>query len=216
MSIQKDAREAIVVAALPLFAQFGFKKTSIDDIAARAHVGKGTVYLHFASKEELFAEIVHRVSDQLLRTLKSAVEQAPTPETKLWSFVKVRVEEVAILSRRYGLSDDAALEIIPMVEELRKEFLDREVDLLERILVEAKDSGKFEIRNPRLFAIGVLALLTGIEITLIRLRKPPDVTAALEEIFAVNLRGLCSGTERKRSSQHVAEKPGMKTKPKGL
>lgn len=53
-------RECILIEAAKAFARFGFKKTSIDDIAREAGVGKGTVYLAAESKEELFYQVLHR------------------------------------------------------------------------------------------------------------------------------------------------------------
>ncbi len=53
-------RECILVEAAKMFARFGFRKTSIDEIAKEAGVGKGTVYLAADSKEELFYQVVHR------------------------------------------------------------------------------------------------------------------------------------------------------------
>lgn len=54
-------REAIVQAAIAEFREHGFEVTSMDRIAARAQVSKRTVYNHFPSKEELFAEILQRL-----------------------------------------------------------------------------------------------------------------------------------------------------------
>ena len=54
-------REAIVAAAIDEFRDNGFEVTSMDRIAARAEVSKRTVYNHFPSKEELFAEIMQRL-----------------------------------------------------------------------------------------------------------------------------------------------------------
>ena len=53
-------RECVLIEAAKVFARFGFKKTSIDDIAKEAGVGKGTVYLAAESKEELFYQVLHR------------------------------------------------------------------------------------------------------------------------------------------------------------
>ena len=59
---RKDERPAeIMLAALSLFVANGFSCTKIDDIAARAGVSKGTVYLYYASKEALFKEIVYEL-----------------------------------------------------------------------------------------------------------------------------------------------------------
>ena len=54
-------REAIVQAAIAEFRSNGFEITSMDKIAATAGVSKRTVYNHFPSKEELFAEILMRL-----------------------------------------------------------------------------------------------------------------------------------------------------------
>ncbi|MDQ0652839.1 TetR/AcrR family transcriptional regulator [Pseudomonas cedrina] len=54
-------REAIVAAAIAEFRENGFEVTSMDKIAATAGVSKRTVYNHFPSKEELFAEILHQL-----------------------------------------------------------------------------------------------------------------------------------------------------------
>lgn len=54
-------REAIVEAAIDEFRDNGFEVTSMDRIAGRAEVSKRTVYNHFPSKEELFAEIMERL-----------------------------------------------------------------------------------------------------------------------------------------------------------
>ena len=58
---RKDARPAeIGTAALACFAERGFAACSLDEIAARAGVTKGTLYLYFRSKEELFKEVVRQ------------------------------------------------------------------------------------------------------------------------------------------------------------
>lgn len=56
---RKDDRPAeLIAAALDLFVERGFKATRLDDVAARAGVTKGTLYLYFDSKEDLFAAVI--------------------------------------------------------------------------------------------------------------------------------------------------------------
>jgi AcrR family transcriptional regulator len=58
---RKEARPAeIVEAALALFAERGFAATKLEDVAARAGIGKGTLYLYFSNKEELFRAVVRQ------------------------------------------------------------------------------------------------------------------------------------------------------------
>lgn len=59
--LQKEARRvAIIDAALEEFTAQGFTATKLDDVAVRAGIGKGTIYLYFDSKESLFEEVVRR------------------------------------------------------------------------------------------------------------------------------------------------------------
>ena len=75
-------REAILSAAIPVFGRFGFKKTSVDDIAAAAGISKQGLYLHFTSKEEVFLAALQKYLDDGL----NLVEQALTkPNTSLFN-----------------------------------------------------------------------------------------------------------------------------------
>jgi AcrR family transcriptional regulator len=58
--MEREKKESIVAAATRLFARFGFKKTSVDQIAKDAGVAKGTVYLAADTKEDLFYQAIHR------------------------------------------------------------------------------------------------------------------------------------------------------------
>src|ERR1700719_4099358 len=56
---------AIVLAGLQLFTRYGYRKTSIDDIAQAAQVAKRTVYLHFENKAAVFLAILEYLGDQV-------------------------------------------------------------------------------------------------------------------------------------------------------
>jgi len=66
---------AIVVAGLQLFTRYGYRKTSIDDIALAAQVAKRTVYLHFENKAAVFLAILEYLGDQV-RQRCAAAERA--------------------------------------------------------------------------------------------------------------------------------------------
>lgn len=59
-------RGAILDAARALFARYGYKRTSIDDVAREAGIAKGTVYLYFASKEALYRALSEDLARQAL------------------------------------------------------------------------------------------------------------------------------------------------------
>lgn len=65
-------RDAILAAALGLFRRYGFRRTSIDQIAAEAQVAKPTIYAHFTDKDELFVAACQRVMDTILDEARAA------------------------------------------------------------------------------------------------------------------------------------------------
>src|SRR5688572_7423730 len=72
---RKEARpEEITAAALDLFVERGFAATRLEDVAARAGVSKGTLYLYFANKEELFKAVIREALVARLTTLRTLVE----------------------------------------------------------------------------------------------------------------------------------------------
>src|SRR5262249_50059289 len=73
-----DKRQAIVEAAKGLFFRYGFRRTSVDLLAAEADVAKPTVYAYFEDKEAVFRAVVEAVCDELVAAADEAA-RAPGP-----------------------------------------------------------------------------------------------------------------------------------------
>lgn len=71
MARERDKRRQILDTAARLFATRRFDEVTLDDIAARSRLGKGTVYLYFKSKEDLYAELILHGLDTLLTEIRS-------------------------------------------------------------------------------------------------------------------------------------------------
>src|SRR5580700_7235029 len=74
---------AIVLAALELFTRYGYRKTSIDDIALAAQVAKRTVYLHFENKAAVFLAILEYLGGQVRQRCVAAENMAGTAVDRL-------------------------------------------------------------------------------------------------------------------------------------
>ena len=73
---QHDARQAIVLdAAVAVFARYGFRKTSMEEVARAAGISRQGLYLQFASKEELFRKALMHSLDSQLRAAVAALER---------------------------------------------------------------------------------------------------------------------------------------------
>ncbi len=77
-------RDAVRAAALEEFAQFGYRRTSMDGIARRAGVSRATVYLHWANKESLFRDIVETLHAAAFRTMSQAATTDEQPLDQRW------------------------------------------------------------------------------------------------------------------------------------
>jgi AcrR family transcriptional regulator len=99
---QKSAarREAILGAALDEFAAQGFQAARMDDVARRAGVGKGTIYLHFRDKEALFQDLVRTMLVPLVAGLEAARPGDQPVRKLIESFVELFVREVYNTRRR--------------------------------------------------------------------------------------------------------------------
>jgi AcrR family transcriptional regulator len=77
---RKDARPSeIIAAAMELFAESGFGKTRLEDVARRAGVAKGTVFVYFPTKEELFRAVARTVLASHLERVQSAAADLDRP-----------------------------------------------------------------------------------------------------------------------------------------
>jgi AcrR family transcriptional regulator len=80
--VARDKAARILDAAEELLVGFGYRRVTVDDVARRAGVGKGTVYLYWPSKRELFAGVLTREAAGLLGEQLAAL-RADSAEVQL-------------------------------------------------------------------------------------------------------------------------------------
>jgi AcrR family transcriptional regulator len=73
-------KDGILVEAAKCFSRFGFRKTSVDEIAKQAGVGKGTVYLAAASKEDLYYQVLNREVRAWIAQCSRVIDRRPADE----------------------------------------------------------------------------------------------------------------------------------------
>jgi TetR/AcrR family transcriptional regulator, cholesterol catabolism regulator len=93
---REDTRQRLYEAAVELIAEQGFSATTVDDIATRAQVAKGTVYYNFASKTALFEDLLTHGITLLTSEFRAAVEGLP-PREAVAALVRAQLEYI----RRY-------------------------------------------------------------------------------------------------------------------
>jgi TetR/AcrR family fatty acid metabolism transcriptional regulator len=146
-------------AAARLFATYRFHEVRMEDIAAEAGVGKGTLYRYFMDKDELYLALLTRASGQFLARV---MEEAQRP-----GGVRQRLEGVAAAILRFFDENPHVLDLIQRAEVMQRpgvEFpwrptRDELFQMVQRLLEEGRRHGEFTVRDP---ALSVLMLLGGL------------------------------------------------------
>jgi AcrR family transcriptional regulator len=146
--VQGTVREAILDAVERLLARYGYKKTTMDDLAREAGIGKGTIYLYFPSKEEValssIDRVVERVYEQLRMIAASGGAAAERLRRMLIARVLVRIENVEAYSQSL---DDLFEALRPAYMARRSNFFAGETTVFRRVLVEGRRAGEFRFTD---------------------------------------------------------------------
>lgn len=160
-----DTRETLLKTAQKLFARFGFNKTTVDEIAAAAHIAKSTLYHHFASKEDIFRAVIEREGQTLARRIRDAVEAAGTPQEKLRAYVITRMGHLRELANFYSALRDEYLEHYPFIESVRQKDFEDEMAMFREILSEGLRKKALNLKDGdvEVTALAVITALKGLE-----------------------------------------------------
>lgn len=149
------ARERVAEAALEQLAEGGYASASVVTVARRAEVATGSVYRHFPSKADLFAEVFRRASQREVDVLLAIANRSGSVRERLAAWVEAFVRRaLAEPVRAYAL---IAEPVDPAVEAERLAFRRAYADLFASALREGMDTGEL----PRLDADLTAAAIVG-------------------------------------------------------
>jgi AcrR family transcriptional regulator len=94
-----ERREAIIAAAMDEFIAAGYAATRLDDVAKRAGVAKGTIYLHFKDKEALFEELIRTAIVPLVNRISPPPNLGGSVRDLIENFARSFIQEVAATRR---------------------------------------------------------------------------------------------------------------------
>ncbi|TLS38078.1 TetR/AcrR family transcriptional regulator [Pseudalkalibacillus caeni] len=129
-----DRKQSIINAATGSFTMYGYKATTMDQVAKLANVGKGTIYTFFSNKEELFNEIVRG----MILEAKAVAEQAIDPGDTFFQNLHRALYGVLDFRKKHQLAiklsqevreigTPAAVEALNQLESAITSFIEREV-----------------------------------------------------------------------------------------
>jgi AcrR family transcriptional regulator len=154
---QKTNRDAILDATDRLLGQNGYKKMTIDDLAKEVGIGKGSVYLHFDSKEELVLSHIDRIIDRLKVRLHDIAAGRGSCEKRLRAMLIERVLYRFDSVQHYSQSlNELLAQLRPKLLNRRERYFEEEARLFADLISEGVEAGVFNVKRPQLAAMAFL------------------------------------------------------------
>lgn len=160
--IQGDARQRILKAAQERLWNNGFKKTTIDEIASDAGVGKGTVYLYFDSKEDIALTIMAAFKEEMLEVQESLVrDPAKSPLEKLREMILLPCARSHEAIAQHPTAMEMVTVIRPHFQIRMRPYFEQEIALIAQVLEEGNRSGVFAVSDTISAARSVKYMVAG-------------------------------------------------------
>jgi len=158
-----DVREQIIEAAREVFRRYGFRKATMDEIAARVGKQKGALYYYFPGKEELFKAILEKEANLFRQELVKAYTPFRKASDKLRAYVKARMLKIRQLANYYDAIKNDYLSHLSFINDVRSRFEMDETSIIQSFIYEGIVSGEFETKEPYLAAVAIVIAMKGLE-----------------------------------------------------
>ncbi len=183
-------KEQILKVAGNIFAKFGLKKTTMDEIAKIARMGKSTLYYYFKSKESIFAEIINKESQILRQKLSEAVAQATIPQQKIKNYILTRMKHLKELVNYNTTLTDDYLSHYSFVENARKDFTQFEINTIKNILIDGINQNVFVVEDAESTARVIITGLKGFEYPLFIESGNKNIEAEIGLMLNIIFKGI--------------------------
>ena len=191
---QKSMRETILDATDQLLARYGYKKMTIDDLAKEVGIGKGSIYLHFSSKEEIVLSHIDRLIERLKIKLSAISENGETPSERIKKMLEIRVLHRFEGVQHYTQSLNELLSAIrPNFMARRESYFEDEARIFVLVIEEGQQNGDFAEGNAVEIADSLILATNSLlpfSLTSAELGAHKDVKAKTLRLADLLLKGL--------------------------
>jgi AcrR family transcriptional regulator len=190
MDDKEEYRKKIVMISGQIFSRYGFRKTTMDQIAKELKMSKSSVYYYYKSKEDIFEAVVLYEANVLRNELTKAIKSVDSPVDKMKNYVFVRMKSFEKLSNYYNAIFDKNLAHFDFIETIREKYDREELAILRLIIYDGIRKKVFNVRNSEYTAIAVQTTLKGLEVPMFWKKKDIDINDRLNAILEVLFYGI--------------------------
>jgi len=189
-------KDAILKAAQEIFSKYGYKKTTLDDIARYIGKGKSALYYYYKNKEQIFEAVLAFEVNQLKDELLTALEAEKNPQDKLRRYILKRMELYHNLVNYYGGIQREYLENLSVIEKIRKQYDEQEHEMISEIIKEGVDQGKFISKNISLTASAIILAMKGFEYSFSKEKDLKKLGDDIDQLLDILFYGIVSGKNK--------------------
>jgi AcrR family transcriptional regulator len=187
---KEEHRKKIIITAGQIFSRFGFKKTTMDEVAKAVKMGKSSIYYYFESKEEIFEAVVLYEANVLRSELTTAIKSVESPTGKMEKYVFVRMKTFEKLANYYNAIFDKNLDHYDFIEKIREKYDREEIAILRLLLYDGVRKKVFDVENSEYTALAIQTTLKGLEVPLFWKKREVDIDHRLNAILRVLFYGI--------------------------
>ena len=188
--VTTSSKDVILETARNIFKRFGFAKTSIGDIAVAARKGRRTIYTYFESKEDIYKAVIEKEVDVLKTKLIEGIFNESTAKEKLTGYMITRMKTINELANYYEALRNDYLQDFKIIENIREDFDNQEINMIIEILAEGVENNEFEIENINLTAKAIVIALKGFEIPFFIAKVDKDIEGQLNSLIDILFNGI--------------------------
>lgn len=191
---ESDKRQRIIQAAIKVFASHGYHPARVEQIAAMADVGKGTVYEYFQSKEHVFQEVLAHIMEEYVQAISAVAGQADHVRERLEQLLLVNIEFV---SRHRDMAQLLLSDHPSLGDEGHHKFIaqrNRCLAVMQQIISEGIASGQLRPVNPELAALLLDGAVSAVAGQVIFSSDLLDWHDATNQIIEMLLQGMATRT----------------------
>lgn len=199
MSQTTDAiRTSILDAAEELFGRFGYRKTTVQEIAEAAGIGKGSIYLHFESKRAVALATIDRLIQRVVDRLREIAAGDEPVEDRVRAMlidrVLIRFDGVQNYS---GRLDELLAEIRSDLLQRRRYYFQTEAVILSRVLDEGRANRVIDVENSLVTARALISATNSLlpyDLSARELGRRQDLKRQVQAVVELLLRGVLART----------------------
>lgn len=186
-------KHQLILAAGQIFYQYGFKKTTMDDIAFAAGKGKSSLYYYFKNKEEVFEAVVDYEAELLKDEIISSTKELKNAVDQLRLYIQIRMKRFVSRGNLYTALTDDFLMTFNFIEKIRNKHQEWELNMLHQIISSGIKSKEFKPVDIEFISNALLIAMIGFEKPLLqKTESEKEFEHKINEVINMMFYGICT------------------------